>query len=220
VSKISNMSRTGWLVAGIIAALLLVPTTAVAVTATTTIIQNGTAAGQASVTAHRLQTNDEIRGFSGNNFADVTFDGQLLTTTTDPSTFVNSDTVSVNSGLGFLPIVSPPSGNAMVVTTIHLNTANDPAPGPGDEVFLNIQPGTGCPATSTVGSYAELVNPGSLGETDIPFDPGLAIPAGDALCAESSGPLADLTVTGYLVSANEVPSGPLHDAPALPRQHS
>jgi hypothetical protein len=40
VSKIKNISRTGWLVVGIIAALLLVPTTAVAVTtATMTIIK-------------------------------------------------------------------------------------------------------------------------------------------------------------------------------------
>jgi hypothetical protein len=103
---------------GILAALLLVPTTAVAVTATTTIIQGGTAAGQVSVTSHRLQTNDEIRGYSG-NFAAVTYDGQLLTTTTDPSAFVDSHYVAVSPG-EYYNVVSPPSGLAMVVETIHL----------------------------------------------------------------------------------------------------
>jgi hypothetical protein len=73
VSKIKNISRTGWLVTGIIAALLLVPTTAVAVTtATMTIIKGGTATGEASVTpAH-----------------------QLLSTTANPSAYVNTGFVT------------------------------------------------------------------------------------------------------------------------------
>ena len=69
MSKIKNISRTGWLVAGIIAALLLVPTTAVAVsTATMTIIKGGSASGEASVTAAH----------------------QLLSTTVNPKAYVNT----------------------------------------------------------------------------------------------------------------------------------
>jgi hypothetical protein len=220
MSKISNISRTGWLVVGIVAALLLVPATAVAVTATATIIQGGTAADQASVTAHRLQTNDEIKGYSGNNFAAVTYDGQLLTTTTDPSTFVNNTAIEVDGGTGYQPVFTAPTGNAVVVTTIHLDTASDPTPGPTENIVFTVQPGTGCPGSSRVGDYSELVSPGSLGETDIPFNPGLAIPTGDALCAKSSGPIVDLSVTGYLVSSIAVPPDPLHRLRALPRQHS
>ena len=176
-----------------------------AATATTTIIQNGTAADQASVTSHRLQTNDEIKGFTGNNFADVTSDNQLLTTTTDPSAFVNSSFVEVIPASG-VPIVGPPSGLAMVVTTIHVDTFADPTPGPGNDILVDIQPGTTCPFNAQVGSYSELVNPPADGETDIPFNPGLALPAGDVLCAESSGPQVFVTVTGYLVPSNEVPA--------------
>jgi hypothetical protein len=170
------------------------------------------------VTSHRLQTNDEIKGFSGNNFTDVTADGQLLTTTTNPSTFVNSSDVALSGGVS-QPIVSPPTGNAMVVTTIHLATVSVSTPGAGEDIFLLIQSGTTCQSSVKVGSYAELVFPGSVGETDLPFNPGLAIPAGDALCAIVSGDVqAVATVTGYLVSSSEVPQGPLHRAPTPPRQ--
>jgi hypothetical protein len=29
-------------------------------------------------------------------------------------------------------------------------------------------------------------NPGALGETDVPYSPGLAVPAGDALCSNAN----------------------------------
>jgi hypothetical protein len=218
VSKIKNISRTGWLVAGIIAALLLMPTAAVAVTtATITIIKGGTAAGEASVTAtHQLQTNAEIQGTSGNH-ADVTPDGQVLSTTAEPSAYVNTNEVNLTPGVGFVPVASPPSGDALIVTTIHIDTTSDPTPGPGQDVALNIQ--TGACSGSQVGSYGQAVNPGSPGETDVPFTPGLAIPAGDALCGAANGSvLPEASVSGYTVPSSEVPAGPFHRVRALPRQ--
>ena len=50
-------------------------------------------------------------------------------------------------------------------------------------------------ARPVVGSYVEYVTPHSIGETGIPFNPGLAIPAWDALCAYSNGPDGAFTVT-------------------------
>jgi hypothetical protein len=61
MSKLKNMSRAGWIVVGLVAALVLVPTAAVAATATLV----------------------KIQGTSGNK-ADVTGAGQLLTTTAQP----------------------------------------------------------------------------------------------------------------------------------------
>jgi len=217
MSKIKNISRTGWLVAGIIAALLLAPTTAVAVTtATMTIITGGTAAGEASVTtAHQLQTNAEIQGTTGHH-ADVTPDGQVLSTTVNPSAYVNTAPTGLAGG-GFHRVASPPSGDALIVTTIHIDTASDPTPGAGQNVVLNIQTGT-C-SGSQVGTYGQVVNPGSLGETDIPFTPGLAVPAGDALCGAANGSIIpEVSVTGYTVPSSEVPAGPLHHVRALPQQ--
>jgi hypothetical protein len=76
-------------VAGIIAALLLVPTTAVAVTtAAMTIIEGGTATGEAGVTpAH-----------------------QLLTTTINAKAYVNTGSVDIPGSGGFAPVVSAPPG--------------------------------------------------------------------------------------------------------------
>jgi hypothetical protein len=217
VSKIKNIRRTGWLVAGIIAALLLVPTTAMAVTAATTIIKGGTAAGEANVTtAHQLLTDGEIQGTSGNQ-ADVTPDGQVLSTTASPSAYVNTGFVDASGGT-VTPIASPPSGDALIVTTIHINTYADPTPGTGEYVLFQLMTGTTCTG-SGVGSYLEFVNPGSVGEIDVPFSPGLAIPAGDALCAlENASVQAEVSVTGYSVPSSEVTAGPLHRVPALPRQ--
>jgi hypothetical protein len=91
------------------------------------------------------------------------------------------------------------------VTTIHLNTIDDPTPGPGLSIAFNIEPAPACDE-GQVGSYLQEVNPGSVGETDIPFNPGLAIPAGDALFALTFNGLdAGVSVTGYTVPSSEVP---------------
>ena len=197
MSKIKNISRTGWLVAGIIAALLLVPTTAVAVsTATMTIIKGGSASGEASVTAAH----------------------QLLSTTVNPKAYINTGPSEIINVNGYAIIASPPSGDALIVTTIHIDTFSDPAPETNQYLLFFITPSTTC-GGGQVGSYQTVVTPSSIGETDIPFTPGLAIPAGDALCAEATNNIVgDASVTGYTVPSGEVPAGPLHRVSALPRQ--
>jgi len=77
------------------------------------------------------------------------------------------------------------------------------------------------PGRPPVGSYFEVVDFGSVGETVLPYTPGLGIPAGDVLCAASvNGVDVGVTVTGYNASSNEVPSSVLHRTPTLPRQRS
>ncbi len=150
MSKVKNISRTGWLVAGIIAALLLVPTTAVAVTtATMTIIKGGTATGEASVTpAH-----------------------QLLTTTISPKGYVNTDFAEISGQAeAFVPIASPRSGAALIVTTIHLDTFSDPTPGIDEGFEFFISTGTVC-AGNRVGSYQAEVNSGLCRGNGHPVQP-------------------------------------------------
>jgi hypothetical protein len=200
VSRIKNISRTGWLVAGFIAALLLVPTTAVAVTsATVSIIKSGGGSGEASVTtAH-----------------------QLLTTTVDPKAYVNTTGVDIGGATDITDVAAPPSGSALIITTIHIDTYNDTTPGTSAVTFFIWRTrACGAGGGGDVGSYNEVVTPGSLGETDIPFSPGLAVPAGGALCALVSGGLsAQAMVTGYTVPSGEVPARPLHALPALSWRH-
>jgi hypothetical protein len=196
MSKIKNISATGWLVAGILAALLLVPTTAVAVTATQTIIRGGTAGGEASVTAAH----------------------QLLSTTINPAAYVNTPSQEVDGNGSIVSVAVAPSGAALIVTTIHLGTFTDPTPGSGNFIQLVITTG-GCPG-GQVGSFNLFVHPGAIGETDIPLTPGVAVPAGDILCAGGVGSVqADLSATGYTVPSSEVLAGSIHRGPKLPRQH-
>ncbi len=193
MSKIKNMSRAGWIVTGVVAALVLVPTAAVAVTNAVT-----------------------IKGSPSGNKADVSAAGQLLTTTANPSSFFQSSSQGISTTL--TPVTSPPTGLALVVTTIHLDVYGDPSPGSGQAVAFFIVTGTTC-SGSLVGSYGQIINPNSIGEIDVPFAPGLGLPAGDALCGQVLGSVAaEASVSGYTVPSSSVTSGPLHHLSPLPKQ--
>ncbi len=194
MSKIKNMSRAGWIVTGVVAALVLVPTAAVAVTNAVT-----------------------IKGSPSGNKADVTAAGQLLTTTANPSSFYQNMTTGLGAGAyGFL--LTPPTGLALVVTTIHIDVYSDPSPGGPDIVAFIIETGTSC-SSSQVGSYNQIIHPDSLGETEVSLEPGLGIPAGDALCGAQTGSVgAQASVSGYTVPSSSVTSGPLHRVPSLLNQ--
>jgi hypothetical protein len=64
--------------------------------------------------------------------------------------------------------------------------------------------GSGCNHSHEV----VLINPGSVGGTTIPFDPGFAVPANGVLTYNVSGNIgADVYVTGYLVPKADVGPG-------------
>lgn len=195
MSKIKNMSRAGWIVTGVVAALVLVPTVAVA-----------------------ASTVVNIKGSPSGNKADVTGAGQLLTATANPSSFFQNISQILSTD-GLTQVATPPTGFALVVTTIHVDVYSDPSPGPGQAVAFLVETGTTC-SGSIVGSYAQDINPGTVGEIDVPLAPGLGIPSGDALCGTSAGGSveADASVSGYTVPSSSVTSGPLHRVPALPTQ--
>ncbi len=194
MSRIKNMSRAGWIVTGVVAALVLVPTAAVAVT--NAVIIKGSPSG--------------IK-------ANVSAAGQLLTATANPSSFFQSQDVFLGSA--YSPVATPPAGLALVVTTIHVDVYADPSPGSNQVVAFDVQLGTTCSQGTQVGSYSQIINPGSLEEVDVPLEPGLGIPAGDALCGLVSGSVgAEASVSGYTVPSSSVTSGPLHGIPALQKQ--
>jgi hypothetical protein len=57
------------------------------------------------------------------------------------------------------------------------------------------------------GSTYAIVNPSTIGETDLPMSPGLAVPVGDSLRAETVGSIAaEVWVSGYTVPASAVPA--------------
>jgi hypothetical protein len=161
------------MVLGVILALILVPTAAMATTTLTTII-----------------------GHSGFK-ADVAPTTQLLTGEAAPSKYVQSADVQVISNGNYFPIVAPAAGAATVVDEIHVDTY---ATSGSSGFILDIQTTASCSGT-TDGTYSHTLNPGEIGETDIPMSPGLVVPAGDSLCVASNGPSAEVNVSGYNIAA-------------------
>ncbi len=156
-----------------------------------------------------------IKGNPSGNKADVSPAGQLLTTTADPSSFFQSASQDLSGSSTF--VATPPAGLALVVTSIHVDVYADPSPGSGEYVDFIIESET-C-SGACIGEYAQVINPGSVGEVDVPLEPGLGIPAGDALCGDVAGSVnAEASVSGYTVPSSSVTSGPLHRVSSLPKQ--
>jgi hypothetical protein len=194
VSRIKNISRAGWLIAGAVAALVLVPTVAVATASVVT-----------------------LQGSPSGKKTNVTGAGQMLTATASPASFFQNASSAFGSTTRE-PVATPPAGLALVVTTIHVDVYYDPSPGSGQEIEFNVETGTSCTG-SQVGSYWESLNPPSVQEIDIPLEPGLGIPSGDSLCGITVGSVdTEASVSGYTVPPGTVTSGPLHRVSAPPGQ--
>lgn len=129
-----------------------------------------------------------------------------------PSAFVHAAQSNITASNGCVFVAQPPSGRALIVSNVLINVSDDPSPGAGQEVLI-------WPNASCDGAPAAVVNPPSVGETTVPFDPGFGIPAGSQLSAQVVGSVeADVNVNGYSVPSSQVPStGP---GAAEARSHS
>jgi hypothetical protein len=206
MSRIKNISRSGWLVIGVLATLLVVPTTAAAVTSSV-IIKGGTGAGEAAVTTnHQLETNSEIQGSTGNqatvntfgalstSLSGVTVDGDsALSTSTAP----RASTVQGEGEVGAFgaydePVVTALSTEDMVVTSVDVD-ADGLASG-RSQLLLSVDTSTSCPV-----SFFQAVDSSSYGTTEITYPTGLLIPAGESLCLDQNVTGADaiVSVFGY-----------------------
>ena len=152
-------------------AIFLVPTAAVAVEATNVVIESttGTKAG-------------------------VTPPGNLKTAVAAPSAFFNPDLVTVTSST-LVPVATPPSGDALVVTNIHI----DPYAAGEIEITLH---SPSC-SSGPINGYGDQIQIPATGDITIPLDPGAIVPSGDVLCGgvfNSAG--ADVQISGYTIPAS------------------
>jgi hypothetical protein len=114
-------------------------------------------------------------------------------------------------GSGFcVKLIAPPVGEALVVTSIHVNTTYDPTPGP-DQAVRIFRSSDGTCKSNTLELAMEEVNPASVGVTDLRYDlpGGMAIPSGKALCLvnnDSPNLAAAVTAWGYTVASSAVPA--------------
>jgi hypothetical protein len=197
--RIKDMSRGGWIVIGIVVALLIVPS---------------------GVAAAKALGFTGIEGTSGNK-VDVTAAAQLQVADAAPSNLYSSPLAAVSGAAGTPPevVVAGPLSNGLIINEITLSVIADPNPGMND--YVQVYTATASPTCLPDFRYDNLVTPATLGLTSISIPSGLAIPAGDELCAAGGGSVeAWVEATGYEVPATAIPAmdARRHSSTALPRQ--
>jgi len=115
-----------------------------------------------------------------------------------PSAFVHGSVLGMERP-GCVLVFAAPTGKALIVRDVRVDVYGDPTPGSGNTI--SFYTGTGC------ASIVADVNPPGVGETVLPFDPGLAIPQGQGLYATTGGNVeAETYADGYTVPATQVPA--------------
>lgn len=186
MSRFKNMSRAGYIVIGFTIALSVVPTAAAA-----TSIYDG------------------IVGTSGHE-ANVTGAGQLLTTEASPATTWTHSSEYASPGDTEVYFDVPPN-EFPVLTGVQVDTSRDPSPGQGSAITLYDSSCGTCTA-----KVIAAVNPPTIGNTTIPFSPGLSTtrngryfsgPQEIGLFLSLSGPLqVTITLNGYYAPCNDDPA--------------
>ena len=209
MSKFKSMPKFGWFVSGVVVTVLLIPTTAAASGVLKFVGIEGTSGQKANVTASgQLLTNGEIQGTSGSQ-ADVTGANQVLSTEATPPNLYEPHSVDVLEDGGTQVIAAPPStptgSSALIIDSLHISVYLIGSPGAGTLFTFDVETGS-CSGTR-VGPYFQQVIPGTIGEIDIPLDPGVRVPAGDSLCAVSEHFLGGaISASGEVVPSSSVPS--------------
>lgn len=173
---IRNLSRGGWLAAGILLAFVLAPSAAIA-----------TAAGVTELTG------------PGGQRAAITDAGQLTAAPASADSFETrggtEDTTLTTPQCLTLSPFSATTG--FVITQISVSVDSDPDPGTSD---LGLYEGSGCDSHRVI----TTLTPASLGMTVLPAGPGLAIPEHGTFSFAVQDMGAFVTVYGYKVPAREV----------------
>jgi hypothetical protein len=127
----------------------------------------------------------------------------------------------------FTRLLKPPPGKAAIVTSIVFDVYNAAATGGGHNIAAAVsRTDTSCgsivldPATFFP---AFDFNPPGIGDTVIPFQPGLVIPANRALCVanfDTANLSVEVYAYGYYVAASAAPAGAaaVPHAGAIPQQ--
>ena len=189
MSKIKNMSRGGWMLIGVVVALLLVPTAAGAATAVYNGIV-GTSGHKADVTATgQLKVSTGIVPVQGA----VTVSGGVSAV---PSAYALV-TGQINPGSAWTNVVTDPSN--LAVTSINVDTYSV-NPGPNSAIQIGLSSNNCASVYATI----EAVNPSNLGDTSFSVGTGIGVLSGRSVCAINLDPVnlsaavfATYELTGY-----------------------
>lgn len=131
--------------------------------------------------------------------ASVTAAGQLRVAEASATSFRELKAISTT---GCAKLIKVPANDGFIIKSVTFDTWDDPTPGGGN--FASVYLGSGCNPNQEV----IVINPGSVGGTTVPLDPGFAVPPNGVLTYNVAGNVsADVYVTGYLVPKADVASG-------------
>jgi hypothetical protein len=179
MSAVQKLSRAGWVLVGVVVAVLLFP----------------------SVSSAASTVYDGIVGTSGHK-ADVSPTSQLLTAEAAPSTYYHKQ---VNGAEDNTVLATPPSGRALIVTAVSIDFS--PLTSSSADVYVGNST-CGLLIIGIDDVDASLTWNGSLdvaagGTQQVPVGPGIAIPGSDRLCADADGHNV-VSVAGYSVPSSTV----------------
>jgi hypothetical protein len=141
----------------------------------------------------------------------VSLTGTVTTQLAAPSTYLHFRSFPTAGHCAV--VATPPAGKAMILRDVRIDVYQDPMPGSGQ--YVSLYSDTVC--ANLVGD----VNPGTVGETVLPFDPGLGVQAGSGLSVLVGGSVGTEVYTdGYAVPPGQVPAAEAAtNRVQLPQQH-
>ena len=130
----------------------------------------------------------------------TTVTNTVATQLAPPSAYLHTTTFGLTGSSGCVTFATPPSGKAMILREVRVDVFSVSSTGPDQTV--SVFTGAHCD-----GSQVADVNPATVGETVLPFDPGLGIKAGSGLSGFASGTVqAEVYTDGYSVPSSTVPA--------------
>jgi hypothetical protein len=147
----------------------------------------------------------------GDGTGPLTVDGTVTSRETPANAFFRSVAFPSSSG-ACTPIATPPTGKALIIKSVAVDTYGIETPGSGRYASFWV-------GTSTCESFVMDINPPGVGLIDQPFEPGLGVPAGKKLWVYASSISAEAFAFGYSVAASAVPASAASPSKLRSPQH-
>jgi hypothetical protein len=132
--------------------------------------------------------------------------GQLLTAEASPSDFVRVLSTSDCTS----PFYTPPAGKALIITALDFYVLPNTPNGDGQVLLEEGPPAHPCQDGILAAEASDVDD-----SQNQVFQPGIAVPAGEALAVDNVANDGSVEVYGYLVPAADVPSTAVTKHPAM-----
>jgi hypothetical protein len=196
--------RTGWIVAAVVALIVLIPSgVAMAVVGSNAPGSNTHHANATASVATKSQLADYRHYFTG------------LTDEANPTT---------GGGIECTPVATVPTGDAFVIEQVEVDiytvTQGGPTVPMSSTSYFQAYADTPAQTQGLTCDQGDLITSGeapggTVGNVTVPIVPGYVIPSGDVFDVLNYGMSAYIYVSGYLVPSSEAPSTPTGDGPIV-----